>query len=137
MSAFADVSNLYERHDIDVAVLALHPEVSVFIAIDFLKKGKSILDEKPLAVDLAQTKALGEAVSGALGIYQIGFVFRYSSFALEVKRLLKKLEYLVLASLRSLMKASTRQSRTTRSDYSISSGPAVPSTMKAPIFLIL
>jgi len=89
--AFANVSDLYEHQDIDVAVLALHPEVSVSIAIDFLKKGKSILDEKPLAINLAESKTLGEAVSSASGIYQIGFVFRYSSFAMEIKRLLKKI----------------------------------------------
>ncbi len=68
-------------------VLALHPEVSVGVACDLLGRGLHVLDEKPLAVSLADAKKLGEAVKAAASsgvVYQIGFVFRYAGFVRDV-----------------------------------------------------
>jgi len=84
VETFADVSEVHRRDDIDAVVLALHPEVSVDVAIPFLRKGVAVLDEKPLAVSPEDARRLGDACRHS--IYQIGFAFRYSLFASEVKR---------------------------------------------------
>jgi predicted dehydrogenase len=73
----ADYRQLLDRKDIDAAILALHPEVSVNVAIDFLRIGKPVLDEKPLACTMENGLCLARVVSETGGVYQIGFVMRY------------------------------------------------------------
>ena len=78
--SLTDYRQLIGRKDIDAVVLALHPEVSVGVAIDFLRDGKAVLDEKPMAASLDAGRKLLLAVASTRGIYQIGFVFGYSGF---------------------------------------------------------
>src|SRR5437763_762150 len=52
VAALSDYRALLDRADVDAAVLALHPEVSVGVAIDLLRAGKGVLDEKPMATSL-------------------------------------------------------------------------------------
>jgi predicted dehydrogenase len=73
-----DYRLLLNRGDIDAVVLALHPEVSVNVAIDFLRYGKPVLDEKPLATNLNDARRLMKSVEETMGVYQIGFVFGYA-----------------------------------------------------------
>lgn len=80
VESMSDYKQLLERKDIDAVVLALHPEVSVGVAIDFLRAGKAVLDEKPMASSLDAGRKLLLAVASTRGIYQIGFVFGYSGF---------------------------------------------------------
>jgi myo-inositol 2-dehydrogenase / D-chiro-inositol 1-dehydrogenase len=68
----------------DAFVLALHPEVSVGVACDLLDRDIHVLDEKPLAVSLADAEQLGRSVKASKAVYQIGFVFRYSAFVRDV-----------------------------------------------------
>ncbi len=73
-----DYRLLLNRKDIDAVILALHPEVSVDVAIDFLRYGKPVLDEKPLATNLNDARRLIKVVEESKGVYQIGFVFGYA-----------------------------------------------------------
>jgi predicted dehydrogenase len=75
---------LLGRADIDAAILALHPYVSVDIAIEFLRHGHAVLDEKPLAATLADGRRLAAVVGETRGVYQIGFVFRYAPLVQKV-----------------------------------------------------
>jgi predicted dehydrogenase len=68
---------LVGRAEIDAAILAMHPYVSVDIAIEFLRQGHAVLDEKPLAATLEDGRRLAAVVEETKGVYQIGFVFRY------------------------------------------------------------
>ena len=76
--SLTDYRTLLSREDIDAAILALHPEHSVDVAIDFLRHKKAVLDEKPLATTLNHGRRLEKVVKSTRGVYQIGFVFRYS-----------------------------------------------------------
>lgn len=87
--ACAAASEVLERSEVDAVVLALHPEISVDIAIPFLQRGIAVLDEKPLASTLDNSRRLGVAAENSL--YQIGFVFRYSDFALETRELISSI----------------------------------------------
>jgi predicted dehydrogenase len=74
-----DYRELLDDPKIDAAILALHPEVSVDVAIDFLRRGKPVLDEKPLAATWANAVRLEQCVRQTRGgVYQVGFVLRYS-----------------------------------------------------------
>jgi predicted dehydrogenase len=84
----------------DAFILALHPEVSVPIAIDLLDQGKHVLDEKPLAVSPDAGRLLQLAVKRASSIYQIGFVFRYCEFALKVADMVRQLQSPASVSIR-------------------------------------
>lgn len=77
VAALTNHQELLDRKDIDAAVLALHPYVSVDVAIDFLRHGKAVLDEKPLAATLEDGRRLAREIAATNGIYQIGFAFRY------------------------------------------------------------
>ena len=72
-----DYRTLLPRGDIDAVILALHPEHSIDIAIEFLRNNKGVLDEKPLAVTLEDGRRLADVVAQSSSPYQIGFVFRY------------------------------------------------------------
>jgi predicted dehydrogenase len=81
---FEDYRALLKDPSIDAVILALHPEVSVNVAIEFLRAGKPVLGEKPLARSLEDGLRLQKEIEKTGGVYQIGFVFRYCS---TVKRL--------------------------------------------------
>jgi myo-inositol 2-dehydrogenase/D-chiro-inositol 1-dehydrogenase len=86
---YRDYRALLRNIDVDAVILALHPEVSVDIAIDCLRRGKAVLDEKPLANSTAEGLRLARQVANSPNTYQLGFVFRYSRLVQEVKRLAK------------------------------------------------
>jgi predicted dehydrogenase len=89
--AFTDYRELLDRWDIDAAVLALRPEASVGVAIDFLRHGKPVLDEKPLALTLEDGARLAHEVAETRGVYQLGFVFRYSGLVNRVSEFARKI----------------------------------------------
>lgn len=69
---------LLSRERIDAVVLALHPQVSVDVAGDFLRAGIPVLDEKPLATNVDEAMRLKAVIDETRVIYQIGFVFSYA-----------------------------------------------------------
>lgn len=91
VEALTDWASLADRGDIDAVVLALHPEVSVNVAIRFLEAGKAVLDEKPLAATLEDGRRLVDAVHRTRGVYQIGFVFSYCDLIRKVGELCQRI----------------------------------------------
>ncbi len=87
--ACEDYRLLLGRDDIDAVIVALHPQDSVNIAIEFLQHGKPVLDEKPMAVDMEQGRRLVDAVDQDQGVYQVGFVFRYCDMVRYISRVAK------------------------------------------------
>jgi len=75
VEAVSDYRALLTRSDIDAVILALHPEISVDVAIAFLRAGKPVLDEKPLAASIEDGARLVREVEAGKVVYQIGFVF--------------------------------------------------------------
>lgn len=86
-----DYRSLLDRKDLDAVILALHPELSVDVAIDFLRRQKPVLDEKPLAATLADGHRLAHAVAETGGVYQIGFVFRYCALVRQVAEIARQI----------------------------------------------
>ena len=72
-----DFRQLLGGDDIDAVILAVHPQDSLDIAVEFLQQGKPVLDEKPMAVDVEHGRHLAKVVEQTRAVYQIGFVFRY------------------------------------------------------------
>lgn len=87
--ACEDYRLLLGRDDIDAVIVALHPQDSVNIAIEFLRHGKPVLDEKPMAVDTEQGRRLVDVVDQDQGLYQVGFVFRYCDMVRYISRVAK------------------------------------------------
>lgn len=75
--AYTDYQEVFQLPDLAACILALHPDVSVRIAIDCLRHGLAVLDEKPLANGLEEGRVLAREVRATGGIYQVGFCFRY------------------------------------------------------------
>ena len=85
--SMTDWRELLDRTDVDAAVLALPPEASPDAAVAFLRRGIPVLDEKPLAADLAAGRRVARAVAESGVAYQVGFVLRYGDWVREVGRL--------------------------------------------------
>lgn len=81
---YRDHRNLLNQEQLDAVVLALNPEDSVDVAIDFLNQNIPVLDEKPIATTLYDAYRLRSAVYKSNGIYQIGFVMRYSKWVSRI-----------------------------------------------------
>src|SRR5688572_19085066 len=75
----------------DAAVLALPPEISADIAIECLRRGLSVLDEKPLAATLEQGRRVARVVAETDGVFQLGFVLRYGEWIDEIARLTRSI----------------------------------------------
>jgi myo-inositol 2-dehydrogenase / D-chiro-inositol 1-dehydrogenase len=82
---------LAHEQELDGVVLALPPEVSPDVAIEALRRGLAVLDEKPLAATVADGRRLQLAVEETRGIYQIGFVLRYGDWVDHVRELTPRL----------------------------------------------
>ena len=84
---FTDWRVMLDAGQFDAAVLALPPEVSADIAIDCLRRGLNVLDEKPLAATLEQGRSVARAVAETGRVFQLGFVLRYGHWIDEIARL--------------------------------------------------
>lgn len=84
--AFADWREMLDRSRLDAVALALPPEVSPEVAVECLRRGLHVLDEKPLAATLADGRRVAEAVAKSRGVYQVGFVLRHGDWVREIAR---------------------------------------------------
>lgn len=91
VTTVSDYHALLNKDRIDAVILALHPEISVNVAIDFLRAGIPVLDEKPLARSMADGQRLAREIAETRGVYQIGFVFRYAAMVLALARYAKEI----------------------------------------------
>jgi predicted dehydrogenase len=82
---------LAKEQELDGVVLALPPEVSPDVAIEALRRGLAILDEKPLAASVADGRRLQQAIEETRGVYQIGFVLRYGDWVDHIRQLASRL----------------------------------------------
>lgn len=82
---------LLDRDDLDAVILALHPEHSIGVAIEFLRAGKPVLDEKPLATRMADGLRLQRAIRQTRVVYQLGFVFRYCNLVRRMKEIAREI----------------------------------------------
>lgn len=85
--AYEDWRALLDRDEVDAAILALPPEVSPDVAIECLRRGLPVLDEKPLAASLRDGRRVASGFAEFGGVYQCGFVLRYADWVREVGRL--------------------------------------------------
>lgn len=85
--AFVDWREMLEGDRLDAVALALPPDVSPDVAVECLRRGIPVLDEKPLASTLADGRRVAEAVARTGGVYQVGFVLRYGDWVRELRRL--------------------------------------------------
>jgi predicted dehydrogenase len=88
---FTDWQAMLDGGQLDAAVLALPPEVSADVAIECLRSGLSVLDEKPLAATLEQGRRVARAVAETGGVFQLGFVLRYGQWIDEIARLARSI----------------------------------------------
>jgi myo-inositol 2-dehydrogenase / D-chiro-inositol 1-dehydrogenase len=88
---YTDWQVMLDGGEFDGAVLALPPEVSADIAIACLRRGLSLLDEKPLAATLEQGRRVARAVAETGGVFQLGFVLRYGEWIDEIARLARSI----------------------------------------------
>ena len=69
--AYADWRELLDREEVDAAVLALPPEVSPDVAIECLRRGLPVLDEKPLAATLRDGRRVARACAKSAAFIQV------------------------------------------------------------------
>jgi predicted dehydrogenase len=74
---FGDYREMMATSDLDGVVIATPPRTHRDIALFALSEGIGVLCEKPLAVTLADCRAIVDAVSHARGPFQMGFCHRF------------------------------------------------------------
>ncbi len=84
LPTYEDYRALLDRERVDAVVLALHPEHSVPVVVECLRRGLAVLDEKPLACSLADGRRVAEEIEARRGVYQIGFCHRYNRWVQRV-----------------------------------------------------
>ena len=88
--AIADVNEDYrsivERDDIDVVDICSSANSHYQIALEAIKKGKSIICEKPLSTDYEKARELAKLAVEKRVKTKMGFTFRYSPALREMKR---------------------------------------------------
>ena len=79
---------LLERADIDVVHLCTPHYLHAQMAIDFLKAGKHVLTEKPLAIDVPSAQRMLETAEHSKG--QLGVVFqnRYNEPSMQIRQII-------------------------------------------------
>jgi len=85
---FTDYKELLEKSDFDAAVIATPTNTHHDIAIDFLKAGKHLLIEKPIARTLSEAKKIEEAAQKYNCTVMVGMNLRFRPDAMLLKSLI-------------------------------------------------
>lgn len=87
--AFAtdDLEVLLARDDVDAVVVSVPNHLHRDVAVRALAAGRSVLLEKPMALDVAQCDEIIAAADAARGVLQLGFLCRGSATAEAAKAL--------------------------------------------------
>jgi predicted dehydrogenase len=80
-----DVATLYERDDIDAAVIGTPNKFHAPFAINFLKNGKDVFLEKPMAMDAEEGKTVAEASEKYKQLVMVGHMWRFDTDATYIK----------------------------------------------------
>jgi predicted dehydrogenase len=72
VKAYEDFRELLDRKDIDAVTIAVPDHWHALIAVEALKKGKHVYGEKPLALTIAEGRAICNAVDKYKKTFQVG-----------------------------------------------------------------
>lgn len=86
--AFADAHALFTLPELDAVVITTPTDTHPELVIAAAKAGKAIFCEKPLALTLAETRKVLDAVATADVLLQIGFMRRFDAAYQKAKRLI-------------------------------------------------
>src|ERR1043166_790294 len=76
--------------DLDGVILALPHDLHAPVTSEFLKKGKAVLVEKPLALSLSDAEKVLEVARSNKVLLQVGQIYRFCHRARMVKRALEQ-----------------------------------------------
>jgi len=86
LHASADVNDVFSNPEINAVLIATRHDSHAALAAEALSAGKSVLVEKPLALDLAQLNQVIEARNDTDTVFfQVGFNRRFSPMATKLK----------------------------------------------------
>ncbi len=85
---FTDIHQLPEN--IDGIINALPNHLHAPVSIEFLKRGISVLTEKPMALSLNEAESMVKAAEENDAILQVGFMYRFCNGARVVKHFIDK-----------------------------------------------
>lgn len=88
--AFGDALELFKRKDVDAVVIAVPNKFHAPLTLAALEAGKDVMVEKPMALNVAECRAMNAAASKRKRILQVGFVSRYSSAARKAQEMVSK-----------------------------------------------
>lgn len=99
----SDYKELLRRPDIEVVHLCTPHYLHADMAVDFLRAGKHVLTEKPMATSLAAAKAMQEAAEQ--GGARLGVVFqnRYNETSVLMKKAVESQEYGRLVCMKAIV----------------------------------
>jgi predicted dehydrogenase len=72
IAKYGDFRALLDRKDIDAVTIAVPDHWHALIAIDAMKKGKDVYGEKPLALTIAEGRAMVKTTRDANRVFQVG-----------------------------------------------------------------
>lgn len=87
-----DYHELLSRPDVQSVIVATNARFHAPIALDAIRAGKHVMIEKPLAEDAARARELAAAVDQHGVVGMVGYQFRFSPFALALKREVERID---------------------------------------------
>lgn len=87
---FSDPQQLFESKDVDAVIIGVPNKFHAPLTIAALEAGKDVMVEKPMALNVAECKAMNAAAAKNKRILQVGFVSRYSSAAAKASDMVRR-----------------------------------------------
>jgi len=84
-----DRQEYLDNQDCDIAIVATYPSSHKEIALDFLKAGKHVLCEKPLAATLKEAKEIISAAKATGKKLMVGYILRHNASYQKIARMIK------------------------------------------------
>ncbi len=88
--ADTDVETALSNPDVNAVLIATRHDSHAELTARALEAGKSVLVEKPLALDRAQLNQVIEARNGSAGFFQVGFNRRFAPLVVQARDRLEK-----------------------------------------------
>ncbi len=86
---YTDYHDLLNKEDIDIVTVAIPDQLHKDVSIDFLKAGKHVLCEKPLALTREDIKAIVEAEKQSDAKFMVGQICRFTPAFKKAKELIE------------------------------------------------
>lgn len=81
-----DYRELCARDDLDAVTIVTRTVAHAEQCLEALRRGKHVLCEKPLAMNVAQTREMLQAAESSGKIHQVAFTYRYNFGVQELRR---------------------------------------------------